>query len=415
MDRTTETEVKRPKLNFKYVAVTSAGRIARGDIKASSEVEAQNLLVARGRTPISIEESAAFWSLERQFPSMYKVKPREIYTFARQLATLLDSGLSLLPAIHLLRVQAKGSRGFSKVLDGVVKDLNAGTLLSDAFSKHPQVFDEIFCRTIGVGESTGSLDVVLRELAGHMEKADAFARKVKGALTYPAIVMTVGILVIFVLLTVVLPPLTDMFTSLDAELPVPTKILMASSDFVNGNIVYILGGAGTFITIFIMYIKRPSGRRKFDMFKMKMPVLGVAVQMAELARMARTMAMLLNSGLALQEIMEIIPKTTTNSVIRDAFENVRQGLVLGQGLSGPMAAQPIFPILFLQMVRVGEETNQLEKNMKVLAEFYEERAAERTAAVVGMIAPISTIVLAAMTGFIALSIIMPMYSINEAF
>ena len=113
--------------------------------------------------------------------------------------------------------------------------------------------------------------------------------------------------------------------------------------------------------------------------------------------------------------MEIIPKTTTNSVIRDAFENVRQGLVLGQGLSGPMAAQPIFPILFLQMVRVGEETNQLEKNMKVLAEFYEERAAERTAAVVGMIAPISTIVLAAMTGFIALSIIMPMYSINEAF
>ena len=415
MASATETDLKQPKLNFKYVSVTSGGRIVRGDIKATSEIAAQNALVERGRTPISIEEASPFWSIERQFPSLYKVKTREIYTFSRQLATLLDSGLSLLPAIQLLRAQAKGSRGFSKVLNTVVKDLNAGALLSHAFTKHPQVFDEIYCRTISVGESTGSLEAVLRELAEHMEKQDAFARKVKGALTYPAIVMTIGVVVIFVLLTTVLPPLTDMFTSLDAELPPPTKILIAASNFVNGNILYILGAVGIFIPTVILYVRRPSGKRKLDMLKMRLPVLGVAVQMAELARMARTMGMLLASGLPLQEIMEIIPKTTNNQVISNAFENVRQGLILGQGLSGPMAAQPIFPILFLQMVRVGEETNQLEKNMRVLAEFYEERAAERTAAVVGMIAPVSTIVLALMTGFIALSVIMPMYSITEAF
>ena len=179
--------------------------------------------------------------------------------------------------------------------------------------------------------------------------------------------------------------------------------------------MYILAFVFVFIPSLIWYSRRPDGRRTIDRFKMNIPVIGPAVKMSELARMARTMTMLLGSVLPLQEIMEIVPRTTTNSVMFDAIDTVRQGLMLGQGLSGPMSTQSVFPALFLQMVRVGEETNALENNMRVLAEFYETGASERTAAVVSMIAPISTIVLAVMAGFIALAVIMPMYSITGSF
>ncbi|MCZ6892054.1 MAG: type II secretion system F family protein [Chloroflexi bacterium] len=414
MARVTQ-DARLPKLNFKFVAVGSGGRIVRGNIKAISEVDAQNLLVERGRTPVSIEEAPSFWSVEQQLPGFYKVKKREIAVFSRQLATLLDSGLSLLPAIQLLRSQSGSSRGFGRVLDTVAKDLNAGEFLSATFAKHPKVFDEIFIRTVAVGESTGNLQSVLRDMADHMESQEAFAKKIKGALTYPIIVITIGVIVAFVLLTVALPPLVDMFRSVGTGLPIPTRMLMAMSAFVNGYKLYMLAFVVIFIPSIVLYARKPSGRRMIDRLKMNIPVIGPAVQMGELARIARTMSMLLASGLPLQEIMEIIPRTTTNSIVFDATDAVRQGLVLGQGLSGPMAAQPIFPPLFLQMVRVGEETNALEANMRVVADFYETNATERTEAVVGMIAPLSTIFLAAMAGFIALAVIMPMYSITGSF
>ena len=407
--------IKQPKLNFKYVAVSSGGRIVRGNIKATSEVDAQNLLVERNRTPVSIEEAPSFWSIEQQLPGFFKVKKREVAVFSRQLATLLDSGLSLLPALQLLRSQSGSSRGFGRVLDTVAKDLNAGEFLSASFAKHPKVFDEIYIRTVAVGESTGNLQSVLRDMADHMESQEAFTKKIKGALTYPIIVITIAVIVAFVLLTVALPPLVDMFKSVGTGLPLPTRILMGMSAFTNAYKLYMLAFVVLFIPSMVWYARKPSGRRMIDRLKMNVPVIGPAVQMGELARIARTMTMLLGSGLPLQEIMEIVPRTTTNSIIFDATDMVRQGLMLGQGLSGPMSTQPIFPPLFLQMVRVGEETNALENNMRVLADFYETNATERTEAVVGMIAPLSTIVLAAMAGFIALAVIMPMYSITGSF
>ena len=227
--------------------------------------------------------------------------------------------------------------------------------------------------------------------------------------------MSEGLGVAFVLLTIALPPLTKMFTTLNVPLPLPTRILMGLSAFMAANKLYILAALAVFIPGLIWYSKQPRGKRVMDRFKMRIPVLGLAVRTSELAKMAQTMAMLLNSGLSLQDIMDIVPKTTTNSIMRDAMESVRQGLILGQGLSNPMSAQPIFPILFLQMVRVGEETNNLESNLRVLATFYQASATERTEAVVAMIAPLSTIVLAGMAGFIALSVIMPMYNITSAF
>ncbi|MBI4199117.1 MAG: type II secretion system F family protein [Chloroflexi bacterium] len=404
-----------PKLRFRYVAVAAGGRVVKGLVKAPNEVQAQNLIVAQGLSPISLEKAPPWLSLEEQLPSFFKVKKREVVNFSRQLATLLESGMSLLPALRLLGAQASASRVFKRVMETVMRDLSAGASFSYALAKHDKVFDEIYLKTIQVGEATGNLQDILRQLADHIETQDAFARQIKSALTYPTIVIVVGLGVAFVLMTVALPPLTNLFKTLNVKLPPPTRVLLAVSGFLAVYKLYILLGVGATVVLFTWYSKRPAGRRLKHRVSIRMPVLGPAVHMSILASIAKTMRMLLTSGLALQEIMEVMPKTVTNSLFQDALESIHRGLLLGQGIAMPMSSLPVFPPLFLQMIRVGEESNSLEVSLKVLGDFYADAASERTHAVVSMIAPLSTVFMGGLAGFIALSVIMPMYSITGAF
>ena len=316
-----------PKSPYRYVAVAGSGRIIRGKVKATSEADAQNLLVQRGLSPVSMEKAPSMFSLEEALPSFFKVKTREISTYSRQMATLLDSGLTLLPAIHILLSQGSASRVFKRVLEAVIRDLNAGIAYSQALGKHTTVFDEIYVRTISVGEATGSLQAILRELATHMETQEAFAKKIKGAMIYPSMILVVGLIAAFVLLTFALPPMAGMFVAMGADLPVPTKILMALSGFMATNKQQILAVVAVLIPIFIVYTKRPSGRRVMDHVRFAIPLLGPALRMSELARLSRTMSMLLNAGLILQEIFDILPQTISNSLFRPT-------LVDGAGTAG---------------------------------------------------------------------------------
>lgn len=408
-------ETKAKPLTFRYTARAAGGRTAKGTVKAPSEVAAQNLLVEQGYTPLTLEPVASQWSLEGALPSMFGIKQADIIQFSNQLATLLESGLTLLPALQLLESQAVGSAAFGRVIRSIAQDLGTGKSFAQAISRHPSAFSEIYVRTIAVGERTGKMESVLREMAEYMEKQAAFSKKVGKALMYPAVVFTVGIGATLVILTVALPPMTNMFVAMELDLPTPTRILMATSNFLVNFYIYIIAVVGTLIGAFIWYTRRPAGRRMLDQVKLSAPLIGVPVRMSELARICRTMAVLLNAGLPLQEVMELLPQTTTNSVVKDALAQVKAGLFLGQGLTYPMSMNSLFPPLMLQMVRVGEESNNLEKNLFVLAIFYETTADERTAAMLSMIAPLSTMFLAGLVGFIAMSVIMPMYSMTGNF
>lgn len=408
-------ETKAKPLTFRYTARAAGGRTAKGTVKAPSEVAAQNLLVEQGYTPLTLEPVASQWSLEGALPSMFGIKQADIIQFSNQLATLLESGLTLLPALQLLESQAVGSAAFGRVIRSIAQDLGTGKSFAQAISRHPSAFSEIYVRTIAVGERTGKMESVLREMAEYMEKQAAFSKKVGKALMYPAVVFTVGIGATLVILTVALPPMTNMFVAMELDLPTPTRILMATSNFLVNFYIYIIAVVGTLIGAFIWYTRRPAGRRMLDQVKLSAPLIGVPVRMSELARICRTMAVLLNAGLPLQEVMELLPQTTTNSVVQDALAQVKAGLFLGQGLTYPMSMNSLFPPLMLQMVRVGEESNNLEKNLFVLAIFYETTADERTAAMLSMIAPLSTMFLAGLVGFIAMSVIMPMYSMTGNF
>lgn len=406
---------KKKLISYRYVAATSQGKLVKGTIKASGEIETERLLIRQGYRPVSVEVVPSMFSLEEALPTLFHVKPRDVIVFSRQLATLIRSGISLLPALEILQGQVTSSRAFNRILGSVIGELRSGGAFSQVIAKHPKAFNEIYCRTIAVGEQTGHLEIVLERMADYMERQTVLAKKIKGALTYPAIVLSVGLVVIGILVTVVMPQLTSMFTAMDVALPLPTRILMGAANIVTTYPLYLLIAGAVLVLFVVWLVKQPTGRRLLDRIRLKVPLIGPPTLMGELARFSRTMSVLVSAGLSLQEIMELMPQSSNNKVIRDALSEVNQRLILGEGLSEPMSRIDIFPPLLVQMVVVGEETNTLDFTMGVVADFYEVTAEEKTTAMVGMLGPISTIGIAVLVGLIAVSVLMPMYTLIGAF
>jgi len=415
MAGTIEAPRKQKDISFRYIASTRQGNLVKGNIKAASEIAAERLLIAKGYIPEHVEIAPSMFSLEEALPSIFRVKPRDVIVFSRQLATLLRSGISLLPALEILQRQVASSRAFRSILGSIVNDIRSGGSFSQAVKKNPKAFSEIYCRTIAVGEETGNLNTVLNQMADYMERHQAMAQKVKKALTYPAMVMGVGVIVVIMMITVVMPKMLSMFTAMNVELPLPTRMLISLTKFFQAYPLYLLIAGSVLVAIFLWMAKRPSGKRILDRLRISLPIIGPPSLMSELGRFARTLSVMVGAGLKLQETMELLPQATTNMVFRDALHKVNERLLLGEGLSEPMSRLSLFPPLLVQMVAVGEESNTLDYTMGVVADFFETSAEEKTAAMVGMIGPISTIGIALMVGFIAISVIMPMYAITGAF
>ncbi|MFC2021976.1 type II secretion system F family protein, partial [Chloroflexota bacterium] len=259
-----------------------------------------------------------------------------------------------------------------------------------------------------------NMEMVLNGMADYMEKQGEIAAKVKKALAYPTMILGVGLAVGVLLMTVVMPQLMGMFTAMNVELPLPTRIIIGITNILTGYPLYFLIGGVVLAALAIWLVKQPTGRRLLDRVRITAPIIGTPFLLGELARFCRTMSMLISAGLTLQEIMELVPQSSSNRVIREALNQVNEGLILGEGLSQPMSHIDIFPPLLLQMVAVGEESNTLGFTMGVVADFYETTAEEKTAAMVGLISPLATIVIAFFVGFIAISVLMPMYTLTGA-
>ena len=409
------TRQKKPLISYRYEALNDQGKLVKGTIKAGGEIEAERSLIEKGYRPIHVELVPSMFSLEEAFPSFFAVKPRDIIIFSRQLATLLKSGISLLPALEILSGQAATSRAFKKVMESMIVDLRGGSSFTQSLAKHPKVFSEIYCRTLAVGEQAGSLEMVLHRMADYQEKQGAVSKKIGAALSYPMTILVVGLVVGVIMMTVVLPKMLTLFTTMSVELPLPTRILMGTTNFMTKNILGIIIAGAVIAIAIIWMMKQPSGRRFLDRMKLRAPLIGPPTLMSELARFCRSASVLIGAGLSLQEIMEVVPQASNNMFIRNALNELKERLLLGEGLSAPMSRISLFPPLLVQMVQVGEESNTLDFTLGVVADFYEEMAEEKTTAMTGMIGPMATIVIALFVGFIAVSVLMPMYSITGAF
>ncbi len=408
--------IKKPKpLTYRYEAYDRQGKLVKGSVKAPNELAAERLIIAKGYNPIQVQVAPSMFSLEEALPTFFTVKPRDVIVFSRQLAILLRSGISLLPAMEILQGQVATSRAFKKILEAIILDIRGGVSFSQALSKHPKAFGEIYYRTISVGEQSGDLHSVLQRMADYQERQNMMAKKISKALVYPAIVLGVGFVVIIILITVVMPSLLDMFTTMNVELPLPTRILIGLTGFVTGNMLYLVIIGAILVATILWMVKQPTGRRILDRIRLNAPLIGTTTLMSELGRFSRTVSVLISAGMNLQEIMEMAPYSTNNYVFRSALDELRDKLYLGEGLAAPMSRIALFPPLLIQMVAVGEESNTLDFTLGVVADFCESTADEKAATIVGLIGPLATVGIALLVGFIAISVLMPMYTLTGAF
>ena len=399
---------------YRYRAYTLDKKIVQGTIEADSESMAEEALYRTGcHSILSLKDVPPGLGLERLLPSLFGVKPQEVIDFSRQLATLIGSGISITTALQLLLGQSS-SPAFKKIINGLILELQQGSPFSQALGKYPQVFSYTYCQVMKASEQAGNLEVGLRQVAGLLEKQAATMRMIGRAITYPAMVVVMGIGVFALLVTVALPPLVDLFTSLGAELPWMTKMLIAAAGFLINYGVYLLGGLLALIVLGVGYVRLPSGRMAMDRLMLKIPLIGSINIQHNMCRFCQTTSMLLKAGLRLPQIMDIVAQTTGNGVIRQALRDVREKLVQGQGLSQPMAANALFPPLLVEMAVVGEKTGNMDSTLATLAVFYEERVDQKINTLISMIEPTLTVVIGLAVGFIALSIITPLYSIMGA-
>jgi type IV pilus assembly protein PilC len=395
---------------FRYIAYTPQGKQVQGSLEAASERAAEDILWKQQYTIVSLRElqESAAGSLFQQ-----RVSTRELVVFSRQLATLIESGIPIVRALQLLQEQMTNKR-MRQILGEVVADVQQGRLFSEALMKHKGVFPTLYGRLIEVGEHAGNLEMVLRQMAIYMEKEEALIRKVRGAMTYPTVVTVIAIGVAILMLIFALPPLMTLFTNFDAELPLPTRILLALTDFFSTYKYYVLGGIAGAVGGGVLFFRSDMGRPVFDRLVLRIPLIGQIIVQGAVARMCRSMSTLLRAGISVPEILEMIIRSQSNGVLRKAMEQVHTELLQGQGLAGPLGQQKVFPGMLVQMVRVGEETGSLDSNLETLAVFYEDEVDRAVTALTSALEPALTIVIGVMVGFVAIAVIMPMYSLMGA-
>ncbi len=395
-------------MEFEYVAYTGSGERVKGSLDAAAETGAEEILWSLGYTIVTLREKRG--SSQTIFGIGMRIKADDLVVFSRQLATLIESGISLTRSLELLETQI-GNKRFRGILIEIIADLQQGHYFSEAIAKQGQAFPMMYARLVEVGERTGGLEQSLLQLADYIEKETALVRKIRSAMAYPAFVLFMAVAVIVLMLTVALPPLMGLFESFGAELPIYTRILMALTNFVTDYRLEIIAVVVAVAATCFFYFRSATGKYTWARMMVKIPIIKRVTINGAVARICNTMAILLKSGLALPEIIDLCIRTQGNLIIKGALESVKEELLQGKGLADPLAEQELFPQMLVQMVRVGEETGALDSNMATLAVFYDQDVDRTVNAMSGMIEPALTILVGGMTGFIALSVMGPIYSL----
>lgn len=398
-------------MEFSYVGYAEDRSVVSGKVSAPSEDLARQILARSKYRVLNLKPMTAFlptWG--NLFPSLFGIKPEAIIMLARQLALLLESGTDIVTALDLLQSQANNGT-LKRVLGEVIVDLRNGNRLSAALARHPKVFPNLFVQSLVVGEQSGGLEKVLRQMANYMEKDNVTSKATKNALKYPMFVAFMSVAVIMVMITFVFPSFAGLYSSMGAKMPFIASMLLSVSGVLSHYGIYILGFAVIIVVTIAFYVRTAKGRSSWDGLMIRLPLVGRVTHMSELARCCRSISLLLSAGLPVPQIMALVIEGTNNTVIKDALDRVRQDMLKGEGLSRPMAKNPLFMPMMVQMVGVGEKTGNLDVTLLAVAESYETDAQDRTRSLIGLIQPVTTIVIAAVVGVIALSLVSVMYSL----
>ncbi len=398
---------------FAYKVRDTAGRVVEGNLDADSERLLVERLRTMGYTPIAVTpQRVETLNREIRIPGLHRsgIKLRDVAVFARQFATMIDSGLSLLRSLAILAEQTENAE-LAAVIGQVRTDVEQGSNLSNALGRHPKVFNRLFVAMVRAGEVGGSLDRVLLRLAETIERQVELRRKVRSAMTYPVVVGVLVVGIVSAMLLFVIPMFRDIYRQLGGSLPAPTQFLIGLSEFVRSWWFVIVGLAIVGTNVARRWVATDEGRARWDALKLRAPVFGGLVRITALSRFARTFAALVRSGVPILEALDIVAETSGNEVVAIAVRDGRQAVEQGEPLARRLETHDVFPPMVTQMMAVGEETGAVDTMLDKIADFYDQEVEATVAALTSLIEPLLIVVMGACVGGMVISLYLPMFNI----
>jgi type IV pilus assembly protein PilC len=385
------------------------GEVQEGVLVSDSRDAAANTLKRNGIEVMNIRIMTA-----DRTKGFGKVKPKALAIFTRQFSVMIDAGLPLVQCLEILGAQ-QDDKGFQRIIEAVRDDVEKGSTLQAALSKHPKAFNDLYVNMVGAGESGGILDVILQRLSGYIEKAVKLTAKVKGAMTYPVAVITIAIAVVVIIMVKVIPVFSAMYDGLGSKLPYPTLVCMAMSNvLINYSWVIII--AVVLIVVGLrQYYKTPTGRLQIDAIMLKIPIIGDVLRKVAVARFCRTLGTLISSGVPILEGMDITARTAGNMVIQNAILKSKDAVEQGRNISTPLAETKVFPPMVVQMVGVGEATGALDAMLAKVADFYEDEVDNAVANLTSLMEPVMIAMLGGIIGFIVIAMYLPIFNLANVF
>lgn len=395
---------------FAYSAINAQGSVITGEIQAADASAARDALRGSGLLAQRLEEQGgAQAGRSNVLGRGKKVKAKSLQIFSRQFATMIEAGLSVVTALVILEQQTD-DQALALVIDDVREKVESGALLSEAMASHPNVFSRLYIAMVEAGEAAGVLDVVLDRVATQIEKEQKIKRRVKGAMIYPTVVLAFATLVLIGMLMFLVPVFVKIFDTLGGELPVLTQWVVRASDLLRDRWYIVFPLIGLAIFSFLRWKKTEAGRQAWDRFKLRIPMqIGTVVRKVAMARWSRTLSTLIASGVDIIKALDITAQTSGNWVVEEATGEVRVRVQEGATIAQPLIEMPIFPPMVSQMVKIGEETGELEKMLGKVADFYEEEVDASIQALTSIIEPIMMIGVGVMVGIIIIAMYLPMF------
>ena len=397
---------------YEWKGKNPKGRKIKGEMEAETPEQVRTSLERRKITPTRVRKKPKdlFENISFLQP---KVKESDVIIFARQFSTMIDAGLPLLQCLEILYSQ-QDNPTFKKQLKHIKESVESGETFADALKKYPKTFNELFINMISAGEAGGILDVILQRLSAYAEKMAKLKKQVKGAMTYPAITLAVAVIVVGVILVFVIPVFEEMFASMGSALPVPTQMVVGLSNFVVGQIGWIILGLIGVVFLFRQTYKSKKGRIFLDDMFLRLPVIGILIRKVAVAKFTRTTATMISSGVSILEALDIVGKTSGNKIIEFAISDVKVGISEGRSMADPLLESGVFPSMVCSMIAVGESTGALDVMMTKIADFYDDEVDQAVKNLTDMIEPFMLVFLGVVVGGLVIAMYLPIFSMAGA-
>src|SRR5471030_2806214 len=399
-------------MTFSYQARDGSGNIVNGIQDAINEDNAVNSLMSRGLMVLSLQQKAA---ASRQKKKVWSVKETDLVLFTRQLATMIEAGISLVQALTALYEQCdpKRQKNLRHVISDVIARVQGGETFNESISKHPRVFNRLFIRMVKAGEAGGLLAEILDRLAGFLEATARLRKKVKSAMTYPVIVITIAFAITTFLIVKVVPIFGEIFKDFGAKLPAPTQFLIDLSDFIRADWYFLVIGIGGAIFGIRAFLRSTRGKQLSDRWKLKLPVFGPLIHKICMSRFSRTFAQLIRSGVPILEVLDIVGGASGNHVVETSIKGVSEDVEKGSNLSVALSRKKIFPPMMLRMVSAGEATGKIDTMLEKMADFWDEEIEAMVDAMTSLIEPLLIVFLGVIVGGIVIAMFLPIFKLNE--